>query len=229
MNVNVEEMTEILLDEEGLSFYSVEESGNERLLFIGVMKRDEQGRVIIKSSNSSKLKILKVDEIKRLALNFASRGYYYKVILYTDVENESRIILREVADIEKFRLRKYLRVNVRLDLEAWRYDSHNKLCEPLALHNEANGNISGGGIEFFPLTIVPPGKKILLNIATPNVGMIQVNAKVLQCSPTGSSPGVFKIRAEFVDLTEKARDRILSYVMFIQREQIRLGIFEESK
>ena len=219
----------LLLEGEEIYTYSVKDDCEEKLLCISKVKHDESGRLVIQTGNSKDINVGTAEEVERIILNFIRKGTSYKVMSLVDVEGGSRIVLREIQNIEKVRLRKYVRVDTKLDYQVYSCDVNGNPTTQLPVEKFHTVNISGGGFLFFAKTPVSISCRLYIKLdLPPDCGVITTFGKVVRCQPVRNCPDTYGIAVEFVEISERNREKIFSYVLHVQREQIKLGVFTES-
>jgi len=226
--MSTEEITTLLTEGEEVYAYTLKESGEEKLLCIAKVKQDEDGRLFLNIGQPRIDSFEKIDDINKLILSFVRKGNSYKVITLADVDSQSRIVLREIKSIERVRLRRYVRVDTRMDYEVNECDVHGNPSMELAIDKHRTVNISGGGFLFYSAKSCTPGNRLFIKLNLVNAGIITTYGKVVRSNPDKSNPKVYSTAVEFVDILERLREKILSYVLHVQREQIKLGVFSES-
>ena len=228
MAVNMGEIANLLLAGEEVYTYSLQEDGEEKLLFISKVRRDESGRLFLQASNLSDINVDSGEEIEKVILNFIRKGTSYRVVSLVDLEGGSRIILREFKDIEKVRLRKFVRVDTRLDYEVSFCDVNGDPAQAITVEKNRTVNISGGGFLFYSQVSCPFGCRLHIKLHIPNMGVIAIFGKVVRCNPVKNMTGIWGVAVEFIEIPDRIREKIFSYVLYVQREQIKLGVFTES-
>ncbi len=123
---------------------------------------------------------------------------------------ESPLLDPDEEKREYFRLYVTLPADYQLEGEGVRFAP-----QPITL------NLSGGGIGFATQRRFNLGDRIVLTIMLPSHPAITAKAEIVRVAPREKDKATFSIGARFTALSKKDQERILKYLINVQRERLR--------
>lgn len=127
--------------------------------------------------------------------------------------------------VKKVQRRNFVRVQATLSVQYYFNEYHKKEEEELPVYCGRTLDLSGGGICLFTEHLVKYGQKIYLTIQLPNSIEVKTIGKVVRTEQLGSGfEKKYKLGIQFIEINERDRDKIISYIFEIQRQLIKKGL-----
>jgi c-di-GMP-binding flagellar brake protein YcgR len=162
-----------------------------------------------------------------LSVNRRNNPYFFETSVVGEqwVEGQQQTLLRRPADNAGVALRKTVRVPVTIaDGQFW-WEERGRKFGPTTPGQLVD--LSAGGMQVVTRTGLPVGATVLSRFTlSRQLGHLMVDARVLRDYERTSDVGVSSHRAhlQFVDLTDKDRDRLIKFVFQRERELRQKGV-----
>lgn len=219
---------EVFLEQEQAFMYSDKSLDNQYLLSVVNIRESGKGELDLRFSKSISAQDMLNNRFDHVFIKLVTRGYEYNIETTLEILDDTRFNLKKVINVEKHRLRKFFRVDAEMDFKVQKIDIHGNIGNPVVLTDLNYVNVSGGGFFFYAGEMIMAGSKlsILLDL---DGERITVMGKVIRCSPIPNRGSIFGIATEFIGLSERHQDKIMNYVLSIQRRHLNRGVYAESK
>lgn len=226
--MNEATIQELLLKQDETYIFSDKSFDNRCLLAVVEIMKSPKGELVFRDINIVSTHAALGDQLKKVYIKLVWRGYQYCIEAALELKGDSRIILKKIMNVEKHRLRRFFRVDVEMDYSVEKIDFKGNIGDPVALTDLKYVNISGGGFFFYSMELLVEGLDLLISLDLEEE-TVKVKGKVLRCSVIRDRGGLFGVAVEFIDVSEKHRDKILNYVLSIQRRNLSRGAYAENK
>lgn len=212
-DLNVNQLIEITLDEEETEF---------KHLASRIEEVSEQNLSISIPTKKGQLMPFRIKQKLIIDVHYKGRSFQFDSII------EDRkfypipvLIIRKPDILNEIQRRHWVRVPATLYLR-YCLQSEEKF-KPINLGTTLD--ISGGGICFLTNDAVEAEQILEMEINLPDRDPVLCQVKILRYQEIeGKRPASKKVFAEYLDITEAQRDRIVSFVLEKQRELIKKGL-----
>jgi len=163
--------------------------------------------------------LLEPDQIVKIIFFREDGEFYFSAKVVDRVKSELMLLIKilQISSIERLQRRNFFRLKTVLPTH-FRYVSNNK-AEGRFFKGHAM-DISGGGIRLYTERYIPPTAQIECRIKMDDKHEIVLNGKVLRVRKVQDAELQYDIGISFVDIPEKIRDEIISFI-FDQQRNIR--------
>jgi c-di-GMP-binding flagellar brake protein YcgR len=161
--------------------------------------------------------MLEPGQIVRINFFRSDGEFYFSARVVERIKLESFLLVRivQVSPLERLQRRNFFRFKTILPV-LFRFVENN---EPKSIYYKGHAkDISGGGIRLYTEKFIPISSHIECKIKMDNAQEIVLNGKVLRVRKVQDAEKQYDIGICFVDIPEKIRDRIISFIFEEQRQ-----------
>ena len=226
----IDELAWLIIEHDEVYLKNVGEGNTSDLKHIASVDVQYNNGLAVKFKDESLVeKFIADSKGEMTVIEFVSHGSSTKILSSVEYQGNRRVVLKKVRELEKVRLRRFPRVDAKIDHKIHEVDSNGKPSTEIPHLKDRKINISGGGFLFHCWRDFQLECKLLITIELPDEKPIQLLARVVRCFQDNESKSVFSVAVEFIEIERKAQEAIVSYVSKQQRTLIRQGNIPESK
>jgi hypothetical protein len=127
-------------------------------------------------------------------------------------QGRGRFILKKTRIVKGVQLRKYTRVDAKVNYAVQSVDAKGIPTTALSCMPERTSVISGGGLQFYCRTNLDVNSFLLMTLDLHDFGTIKTDARVVRTEEFSKENQIYSIAVEFIGLRDSDRQKIISFV-----------------
>lgn len=145
-------------------------------------------------------------------LELRDRESSERTIVRCKHQGRGRFILKKTRIVKGIQLRKYTRVDAKLNYIVRTVDANGNPSEPLTCLPERTSVISGGGLKFYCRSHLDSNSFLLMTLDLHDFGSVKTDARVVRCEEFSRENQIYSVSVEFIGLSDTDRQIITSFV-----------------